>query len=267
MLVETETFYRCAFPHQADCQTNSDHDPISHSNKVHTHKEYHSVCPLVRIGTIPPPLSPASVPLPPVSKGGGAHSRAGEGLGEFQFKRLEKKLGTRPTLWSFHFPIPFWSWWMFNWLMTTSTFLSSPVTIYKSIDLYRTELPRCRMIWLLPHPLPPPSPVSMLYRRHRGKTPRKRDNLQKGREWGRCLVLYKSFITLPLTVHHSDDRSFGIFSLEATELVFVDVYGLLGIDSRNRVHMKNLFWRGHGTWAPRFHTYFVIDSRNRFFTP
>jgi hypothetical protein len=58
-----------------------------------TYIEYHSVCPLVGIGTLPPPLSPASVPLPP-EPGGGAHSPAGEGLGESQFRRLEKKLST-----------------------------------------------------------------------------------------------------------------------------------------------------------------------------
>jgi hypothetical protein len=52
---------------------------------------------LVRIGTLPPPLSSASVPLP-----GGGHTRlrAGEGLEESQFRRLEKKLSTLPTLWS-----------------------------------------------------------------------------------------------------------------------------------------------------------------------
>jgi len=50
-------------------------------HKVHSYTEYHSVCPLVGIGTLLPPLSPASVPLPPVPKGGGAHSPAGEGLG------------------------------------------------------------------------------------------------------------------------------------------------------------------------------------------
>jgi hypothetical protein len=43
-------------------------------HKVHTYIEYHSVCPLVGIGTLPPPLSPASVPLPPEPKGGG-HNR------------------------------------------------------------------------------------------------------------------------------------------------------------------------------------------------
>jgi hypothetical protein len=62
------------------------------------YKEYHNVCPLVKIGTLPTPLSPASVPLPPEPGGGGAHSPAGDGLGESQFRRLEKKLGTQPTL-------------------------------------------------------------------------------------------------------------------------------------------------------------------------
>jgi hypothetical protein len=32
--------------------------------------------------------------------GGGAHSPAGQGLEESQFRRLEKKLSTLPTLWS-----------------------------------------------------------------------------------------------------------------------------------------------------------------------
>ncbi len=37
-------------------------------HKVHIYKEYHSVCPLVGIGTLPPPLSPATVALPPETK-------------------------------------------------------------------------------------------------------------------------------------------------------------------------------------------------------
>ncbi len=42
---------------------------------------------------------PASVPLPPEpGGGGGAHSPAGEGLEESQFRRIEKKLITLPTL-------------------------------------------------------------------------------------------------------------------------------------------------------------------------
>jgi hypothetical protein len=35
---------------------------------------------------------------PPRIRGGGTHSPAGEGLGESQFRRLEKKLSTLPTL-------------------------------------------------------------------------------------------------------------------------------------------------------------------------
>ncbi len=38
---------------------------------MYIYKEYHSVCPLVGIDTLPTPLSPASVPLPP-EPGGGA---------------------------------------------------------------------------------------------------------------------------------------------------------------------------------------------------
>jgi hypothetical protein len=37
---------------------------------VYIYKEYHSGCPLVGIGTLPTPLSPASVPLPPEPGGG-----------------------------------------------------------------------------------------------------------------------------------------------------------------------------------------------------
>jgi hypothetical protein len=44
------------------------------THKVHTCIEYYSVCPLV-IGTLPPPFSPASVPLPPEPKGEGGHTR------------------------------------------------------------------------------------------------------------------------------------------------------------------------------------------------
>ncbi len=66
---------------------------------VRIYKEYHSVCPLVGIGTLPTPLSPASVPPPPQNRGGGTQSPAGGGLGESQFRQLEKKLSTLHTLW------------------------------------------------------------------------------------------------------------------------------------------------------------------------
>jgi hypothetical protein len=46
-----------------------------------------------------PNPSLASECAPPPEPDGGAHSSAGEGLGESQFRRLEKKLSTLPTLW------------------------------------------------------------------------------------------------------------------------------------------------------------------------
>jgi hypothetical protein len=60
-------------------------DPLQH--KVHIFTEYHSVCPLVGIGTLPVshPLSRQRMcPSPRYQKGGGAHSPAGDGLGESQ---------------------------------------------------------------------------------------------------------------------------------------------------------------------------------------
>ncbi len=59
--------------------------------------EYHSVCPLVRIGTLPPPLPQASV-SPPRTKGGRTHLPAGEGVGEPEFRRLGEKPSTLSTL-------------------------------------------------------------------------------------------------------------------------------------------------------------------------
>ncbi len=57
------------------------HD-VGRLHKVRTYKEYHSVCPLVGIGTLPTPLSPASVPLLPEPRGGGGHTRLrGRGWG------------------------------------------------------------------------------------------------------------------------------------------------------------------------------------------
>ncbi len=70
------------------------------SHQVHIYKKYHSVCPIVGIGTLPPPLSPASVPLPPGTKGGG-HTRLGErvgGVGGVPIQTTGEKLSTLPTL-------------------------------------------------------------------------------------------------------------------------------------------------------------------------
>ncbi len=55
-------------------------------------KQSTTICPLVGIENLPPPLSPASVPLPRAPRGWGAHSTAGEGLGESKFRRLKKSL-------------------------------------------------------------------------------------------------------------------------------------------------------------------------------
>ncbi len=84
-------------PRSLQAQTNT------YYHKVRIYKEYHSVCPLIRIGTNPTPLSPASVPLPP-ELGRGKRSPAGEGLGESQFRRLEKKLSTLLTLCLYYVP-------------------------------------------------------------------------------------------------------------------------------------------------------------------
>ncbi len=65
------------------------------THKVHLYIEYHSVCPLVGIGT-PLPFQPQAIVPPPGTKGGGGytiHSPAGEeGVGESRVRRLEKKL-------------------------------------------------------------------------------------------------------------------------------------------------------------------------------
>ncbi len=76
---------------------------IREQHKVHTriYVEYHSVCPLVGIGTLPPPLSPASLPLPPEPKGGSTLA-CGWGVGGVRL--LEKKLSALPTLWGTPFP-------------------------------------------------------------------------------------------------------------------------------------------------------------------
>jgi hypothetical protein len=55
---------------------------------IHIYLKYHSVCPLVRIGT---PPSVASEFVPPEPKGG-THSPADEGVVGSQFGRLEKSL-------------------------------------------------------------------------------------------------------------------------------------------------------------------------------
>jgi hypothetical protein len=48
-----------------------------------------------------PSLASDYDPPPTGTKGGGAHSPAGEGLGEPRFRRLDKKFSTLPTLCSY----------------------------------------------------------------------------------------------------------------------------------------------------------------------
>ncbi len=70
--------------------------PLLH--KVHKYLEYHSVCPVVLIGTHHP-LSYKRVSRPRNQRGGDTHSPAGEGMqGVSQFGRLKKKPSTLSTL-------------------------------------------------------------------------------------------------------------------------------------------------------------------------
>jgi hypothetical protein len=60
------------------CATEQEGGTVLSVHKVRIFTEYHSVCPLVGIGTLPPPppLSPASGHLPPGNNGGwGRHTR------------------------------------------------------------------------------------------------------------------------------------------------------------------------------------------------
>ncbi len=64
-------------------------------NKVCIYTEYHSVCPLVGIGTLKTLSRKRRCPSSPEPKGEG-HTRLR--MRESQFRRLEKKLSTLPTL-------------------------------------------------------------------------------------------------------------------------------------------------------------------------
>jgi hypothetical protein len=72
---------------------------VSLTKYVYMYKEYHSVRMSPLNSSLASECDPPLPPEPGGGGGGGAHSPAGEGLGEFQFRRLEKKLGTLPTLW------------------------------------------------------------------------------------------------------------------------------------------------------------------------
>jgi hypothetical protein len=74
----------CARRHHGTLKTNPFYPPTKYiyikSTTVYVpssdiYKEYHSVCPLVGIGTPPTPLPQASEPSPSGPKGGGVHTR------------------------------------------------------------------------------------------------------------------------------------------------------------------------------------------------
>jgi hypothetical protein len=106
------------------------------AHKVGIYKEYHSVFLLVGIGTLPSPNpSLASECAPPPRTGGGADSPAGEGLGESQTRRLEKKLSTLPTLWG--------GWFMYSrFLYCTQRNLASLSNMHKYVYLPSSKLKR-----------------------------------------------------------------------------------------------------------------------------
>ena len=61
------------------------------NHKVRIYKECHCVCPLAGIGTLPTPLSPVSVPLPPEAEGGHPRLRV-RGWGSPDSDDLRKNL-------------------------------------------------------------------------------------------------------------------------------------------------------------------------------
>jgi hypothetical protein len=69
----------CALLYTAYEGSSTIHPMVTLTHKVCIYKEYHSVCPLVGIGTLPTPLSPASAPPP--RTGGGGTIACGWGVG------------------------------------------------------------------------------------------------------------------------------------------------------------------------------------------
>ncbi len=72
----------------------------------------------------------------PQSRGGGAHSPAGEGLGASQFRRLEKKLSTLPILCGPEHGE--WSFYLITYILYPSLSLSSSLSV--SMSLFSVDL-------------------------------------------------------------------------------------------------------------------------------
>ncbi len=98
----------------------------------------------------PTPSLASECAPPPWTKGWGAHSCAGEGLGQSQFQRLEKKLSTLPTLWYTPW-VQFYTVHWFPWVQYQSDFQASDSVLYwlshlvhlqyiKLTDLYGTYI-------------------------------------------------------------------------------------------------------------------------------
>ncbi len=71
-------------------------------HKVHIYKEYHSVCPLVGIGTLPSPLSPLAsecAPPPGTKGGGGTLALRERGWGSPNADDWRKSFALYSTLW------------------------------------------------------------------------------------------------------------------------------------------------------------------------
>ncbi len=97
----------------------------------------------------PQPLSRKRVCPPPQTKGWGAHSPAAKGVGESQFRRLEKKLSTLPTLWSIATSPPFGSIEGQKWFDQISSQWESQKNLFAFISFGKVQfLPPC--IWNLP---------------------------------------------------------------------------------------------------------------------
>ncbi len=73
------------------------HKSLSIPQSTYIYRVPHCMSPRRNWDCPTPSLASECAP-PPGTKGGGAHSPAGEGLGESPFRRLEKKLSTLPTL-------------------------------------------------------------------------------------------------------------------------------------------------------------------------
>ncbi len=166
----------CIIKYIHSCPVYTLYSTVPWHHKVHIYLEYHSVCPLVRIGTPTPSLPLASGPPSPDPKGGGGVHIRLRGRRQSQFRRLKKKHST------------------------LSTQCMAPRKYWMIVLLYRG--PGCfTVVWFGSFPTPPPLTLSNLSLLHSLSVCR-RSSLPTGgggRWWRRSqsirrrdsLVLYK----------------------------------------------------------------------------